>query len=147
MDGHRDAIGRLLATYGERMDAGDFDGIGALFADGALADADGAVLAHGADGVARFYRAITRLHDGSPRTRHLVLDTRLDATDADGVVTARSYYLVLQGLDDEEPRPIISGRYVDSVAPDDAGTGWRFVERRFVVDIVGDLSRHLTIDL
>ena len=152
MDGNGDGIARLLGTYAERMDAGDFEGVGALFAEGELADEDGTVLARGAEGVTRFYRSITRLHHGSPHTRHLVLDIRPDDGDGDGdgVVTVRSYYLVLQGLDGEEPRPIISGRYVDRVAPavdGDPGGAWRFVQRRFRVDLVGDLSRHLTIEL
>lgn len=152
MDG-TDGIGRLLEAYAAHMDAGDFDGIGALFAEGVLADEDGTVLARGAEGVARFYRSITRLHHGRPLTRHMVLDTRLDGPDGDGVVTARSFYLVVQGVDGQEPRPIISGRYVDRVAPvagagaDHPTGGWRFVERRFLVDLIGDLSRHLTIEL
>ncbi len=39
------------------------------------------------------------------------------------------------------PRPIISGRYVDTVVPDGEG-GWRFAVRRFHVDLIGDLSAH-----
>jgi hypothetical protein len=142
-DGER--IRGLLATYGERMDAGDFAGVGALFADGALADEHGTELARGADAVARFYGGITLLHDGSPRTKHLVLGTWLSEPDADGVVTARSSYLVLQAAEPGDLRPMITGRYVDRVGP---GTdGWTFVERRFFVDLTGDLSRHLTFSL
>ncbi|HEX7132428.1 MAG TPA: nuclear transport factor 2 family protein [Iamia sp.] len=138
-------IRELLATYGERMDAADFTGVGALFADGCLADENGTELARGAEAVARFYGSITRLHDGSPRTKHLVLGTWLSEPDADGVVTARSSYLVLQAVDPGDLRPMITGRYVDRVAPIDEG--WTFVERRFFVDLTGDLSRHLTFTL
>ncbi len=143
-DGER--IRRLLAAYGERMDAADFAGVGALFAEGALADEHGTELARGAEGVARFYRSITRLHDGSPRTKHLVLGTWLDEPDGDTVVTARSSYLVLRAVDAGDLRPMITGRYVDRVRRGDDGT-WTFVERRFLVDLTGDLTRHLTIDL
>lgn len=143
-DGER--IRQLLATYGERMDAADFDGVGALFADGFLADEHGTELARGAEAVARFYRGLTRLHDGSPRTQHLVLGTWLSDPDADGVVTARSAYLVLQAVEPGDLRPMITGRYVDRVARTDGGP-WAFVERRFHVDLTGDLSRHLTFDL
>lgn len=140
-DGER--IRGLLATYGERMDAGDFDGVGELFADGALADEHGHEIARGAAAVATFYRSITLLHEGSPRTKHLVLGTALDEPDGDGVVVARSSYLVLQGVEPGELRPLITGRYVDRFVPGP----WRFAERRFVVDLAGDLSRHLTLEL
>lgn len=143
-DGER--IRGLLATYGERMDAGDFEGVGALFADGCLADEHGTELARGAAAVARLYRSITRLHDGSPRTTHLVSGTWLSDPDDDGVVTVRSSYLVLQAVPPGELRPVITGRYLDRVTRTADGS-WTFVERRFHVDLTGDLSRHLTIDL
>jgi hypothetical protein len=146
-DGER--VRELLATYGERMDAADFDGVGALFADGALTDEHGTELARGADGVAAFYRSITRLHDGSPRTKHLVLGTWLsdpdDTPEGNRVVTARSAYLVLQAVEPGDLRPMITGRYVDRVTP--TADGWTFLERRFHVDLTGDLSRHLTFSL
>lgn len=143
-DGER--VRELLATYGERMDAADFDGVGALFAAGALTDEHGTELARGAGAVARFYRSITRLHDGSPRTKHLVLGTWLAAPDEAGVVTARSSYLVLQAVAPGDLRPMITGRYVDRVTRGADGA-WTFVERRFHVDLAGDLSQHLTFDL
>lgn len=143
-DGER--IRGLLATYGERMDAADFEGVGALFAGGTLADEHGTELARGTDAVARFYGGLTQLHDGSPRTKHLVLGTWLSEPDPEGVVTARSSYLVLQAVDPGDLRPMITGRYVDRVARTDDGS-WTFVERRFFVDLIGDLSRHLTFDL
>lgn len=139
-------IRELLALYAEHMDAGAFDAVGALFADGCLADEHGTELARGADAVAAFYRGLTRLHDGSPRTKHLVLGTWLTEPDPEGVVTARSSYLVLQAVEPGTLVPMITGRYVDRVAPAADGS-WRFVERRFHVDLTGDLTRHLTIDL
>ncbi|QYG95092.1 SnoaL-like domain-containing protein [Iamia sp. SCSIO 61187] len=141
-----EGVRALLARYGERMDAGDFDGVGALFADGCLRDEHGAELARGSEAVARFYRSITRLHDGSPRTTHLVLGTWLADPDADGVITARSSYLVLQAVDPGALVPMITGSYVDRVAPEADGA-WRFLERRFHVALTGDLNRHLTFEL
>jgi hypothetical protein len=150
-DGER--IRGLLARYGELMDAGDFAGVGTLFAAGALADEHGREIARGAEAVAAFYRSITLLHDGSPRTKHLVLGTALDDPADDGSVTARSSYLVLQGVEPGDLRPLITGRYVDRVVPvpaDERADGWptwRFAERRFLVDLTGDLSRHLTLEI
>jgi hypothetical protein len=136
-----DEIRNLLGLYCERIDQGDFDGVGSLFEHGALADETGGVLAAGAEAVAAFYRAGTLLHDGSPRTKHVVANTILEVDEAQGRGTARSSYLVLQQAGDGPLEPIITGRYHDAF--ERAGEGWRFVERRFLVDLMGDLSRHL----
>jgi hypothetical protein len=130
------AVTALLVRYCDLMDAGDWTGVGALFADGALVAPDGTELARGAEAVAAFFASMVLLHDGSPRTKHLVLGTVVEPQD-DGTVIARSSYLVLQALDGGPLQPIITGRYVDRVA-DGA-----FHERRFFVDLSGDLSRHL----
>jgi hypothetical protein len=140
-----DAIRNLLGTYGERIDRGDFDGVGELFAAGALADQHGHVLARGAEAVAAFYRAGTRLHDGSPRTTHQVTGTVIDLDDDGRGARARSAYVVLQQTADLPLQPIITGRYDDRFSCAD-GT-WRFEERRFAVDLVGDLSHHLAFEL
>jgi hypothetical protein len=140
------AVRNLLGAYCERMDLGDWAGIGELFADAALADEHGHEIARGADAVSAFYRAGTQLHDGSPRTKHLVLNTILDVDDTAGTASARSSYVVLQATEGTELRPIITGRYRDAFAADADG-GWRFTERRFLVDLVGDLSHHLTFDI
>jgi len=140
-----DQIRNLLGLYCERIDLGDFAGVGELFADGALADETGRELARGADAVAAFYVAGTRLHDGSPRTKHLVTNVVLEVDDDHGTGTARSSYLVLQQVGVEPLQPIITGRYHDRFERHDGR--WRFAERRFVVDLVGDLSRHLAYDI
>lgn len=146
-----DRIRNLLGEYAARLDAGDFEGVGALFARGSLAAGDdGPAFASGAAEVAAFYRASTQLHDGSPRTKHLISGTVLSDPDARGHVVARSSYVVLQAVDGLALQPIIAGRYVDTFASEEAADGgddpeasWHFVERRFHVDLVGDLSRHL----
>jgi hypothetical protein len=141
-----DQVRNLLGRYCERLDAGDLVGVGALFAEGRLTAEDGTVLATGAAEVASFYRRGTRLHEGSPRTKHLVVDTVLEpSTDGDTIV-ARSSYVVLQAIDGQLPlQPIIAGRYVDAF--DREGDGWTWRERRFAVDLLGDLSRHLSYPL
>lgn len=140
MLGAGDHVRNLLGRYCELIDAGDFTGVGQLFAKGRLADEHGTELAVGADAVAAFYASIVRLHDGRPRTKHVVADTVLEP-HGDGSITARSSYLVLQALDGVPLRPIITGRYVDRFEEDD--DGWYFAERRFTVDLARDLSRHL----
>lgn len=143
-----DEVRNLLGRYCERMDAADWAGIGALFEYGALTDEHGTLLAEGAPAVAAFYEAGTRLHDGSPRTKHLVLDTVLEDVATDGSLTARSSYVVLQALEGFALQPIITGRYLDRFWRGPSGAGpWRFAERRFLVDLLGDLSHHLRYEL
>lgn len=140
-----DEIRNLLGTYCERMDGADFDGIGALFAHGTLADEHGHPIAAGATAVAEFYRKGTQLHDGSPRTKHLVSNSVLAVDEPSGTAVVRSSYLVLQQTGDRPLQPIITGRYQDAF--ERAEDGWRFTERRFFVDLLGDLSQHLRYEL
>jgi hypothetical protein len=141
-----DHVRNLLGRYCERLDAGDFDGVGSLFAAGRLATDEGVVLATGADEIAEFYRRGTRLHDGAPGTKHLVIDTVLEPSSDESSIVARSSYVVLQALDGELAlQPIIAGRYVDVF--DRSDDGWTWVERRFAVDLIGDLSHHLAYRL
>lgn len=149
MLGDADRIRNLLGRYAQAIDAGDLDAVGALFARGALAGPDGTVFARGADEVAATYRSTTRLHDGSPRTHHLVVGSVFEDPAPDGSVAVRSSYLVLQAVDGLPLQPIISGRYHDRFARDGEESGptsdggWHFVERRFTVELVGDLTNHL----
>jgi hypothetical protein len=143
-----DRIRNLLGAYCERIDAGDFAGVGALFAGGSLADESGNELARGATAVEAFFRRTVLLHDGSPRTKHLVLDTVFEEPGpegrdaAAGGLAVRSSYVVLQATGDGSIRPIVAGRYADRFDRTDGGE-WRFAERRFTLDLAGDLSGHL----
>jgi hypothetical protein len=139
------AIANLLGAYCERIDLGDFDGVGVLFADGVLADEHGTELARGAEAVAAFYRAGTQLHEGSPRTKHLVVNSILEVEEDAGRATCRSSYVVLQAAPGQPLQPIIAGRYHDTFR--DGPEGWVFAERRFLVDLAGDLAHHLRFDL
>jgi len=142
-----DQIRNLLGTYCELMDAAAWTEVGELFADAELVGPDGAVVARGAAAVQALYERGTRLHDGSPRTRHVTANPIIDVHGAHA--TARSSYVVFQGLPGAAIHPIITGRYRDEFVRDDAGRhgGWRFARRQFFVDHAGDLSSHLTYDL
>ena len=136
-----EAIRNLLGRYCELIDAGDVDGLGELFADAVLADEHGTEVANGAEGVRRLYGQNQR-HDGSPRTRHLTTNTIIEVDEVRGTATARSAYVVLQATDALPLQPIIAGRYADTFRRHPDGH-WAFAERRFAVDLVGDLSQHL----
>lgn len=142
-----DQIRNLLGRYTESIDAADFAGVGALFAHGRLAlvrDDPGSDIV-GADAVAAFYGATVRVHDdGTPRTHHLTTNTIIEF-DTDDTATARSAYTVFMATDDYALQPMICGRYHDHFHVVDGA--WWFASRHMTVSLVGDLSRHLTIDL
>ena len=137
-----DHVRGLLGRYCQLIDAGDFAGVGALMADAVLCTEDGTAIASGADEVEKLYAGLVTLHDdGTPGTQHVVANTVLD-DGADGTVTARSAYVVLQALPDLPLQPIVTGTYHDSFDQDEDGR-WRFRERRFGIGRAGVLDHHL----
>ena len=56
-----------------------------------------------------------------------------------------SYFTVFQGMDDFPIQVIVTGQYFDSFLLHD--DGWWFSSRRMVLKQIGDVSRHLLIDL
>jgi 3-phenylpropionate/cinnamic acid dioxygenase small subunit len=130
----------LLFRYAELVDAGDFDGVSALF--------DGAeVFMGGPDRpavpgtmVGQVMKKFVVLHDGSPHTKHVVTNTIVEAESADRAST-RSYFTVTQCVPGRFPLQMVaSGRYHDRFEKTDR---WRFVRRTMLVDHHGDTSHHL----
>ncbi len=139
----RDSIATLLYTYAERLDAGDFAGVAALFARstyGAAMPADGPRRQGSAEVLAALERLVQR-HDGIPRTKHVITNAIIDVDEAAGTATSRSYFTVFQATPALPLQPIIAGRYHDRFARAD-GT-WHFADRRIFMDLVGDLREHL----
>lgn len=135
----RDQITELLYRYAELIDAGDFDGVGALLGRGNFMSVAGPAA------IAELFAATTRRfpeHGNRPRTRHLVLNPIVDI-DADSA-RARSTFVVVQQTDTVALQPIVVGRYADTFARDEHG--WYFTERTVDVEMIGDISDHLLID-
>jgi 3-phenylpropionate/cinnamic acid dioxygenase small subunit len=133
------AVTELLYRYAELIDAGDFDGLGALLGRGNFMGISGA------DRIAKLFATTTRRfpeHGNTPRTRHLVLNPIVDV-DGDAA-TARSTFCVVQQTDAVALQPIVVGRYADTFARD--GEGWHFTERTVDIQMLGDVSDHLLID-
>jgi hypothetical protein len=140
------AVEALILRYAERIDRGDFAGVGELFAEGAIAAADGTLLARGQAEVQALYERTTRRYeDGTPRTKHVTTNLQIELDEERGEAAARSYFTVLQGLPGFPLQPIVAGRYEDRFAR--RADRWSFRERRMLVDLVGDVSRHLLIPL
>ena len=134
-----EAITALIMTYAERVDAGDLDGVAALFAHATWRSPARPEPLHGTAAVRRLYDAII-LYDGSPCTRHVVTNLVVELRGADRA-QARSYFTVFQARPDFPLQPIIAGRYHDAFACVDGA--WRFADRLILSDLIGDLSRHL----
>ena len=134
-----EAIRTLHGLYTEAMDAAAWSAVGELFARGRLTGPDGATVAEGAAGVQGLYSSMVRLHDGSPRTRHVTANAVIEV-DGD-TATSRSAFVVHQQLEGLPLQAICAGRYLDRFACTDGA--WHFVERQFFLDQVGDLSGHL----
>ena len=140
------AITTLMFRYTECIDAADFAGIGELFAHGEITNrgVDGAIV--GAEAVQQLYSRTNRVHpNGTTMTRHLCTNVIVDAAESAGVARARSPFLVLRASPALSLQPSVAGRYFDTFAR--AHGAWRFAQREMVVEQVGDVREHLSIDL
>jgi hypothetical protein len=80
-----------------------------------------------------------------PATKHLTTNVIVVVDDDLRAATAKSYFTVIQGRPDFALQPVIAGRYHDKFECIDGR--WRFRERLEFIDLVGDLSRHLMMDV
>ncbi len=131
----------LLARYMELVDAAEKEQVAELFRHATVRGRAG-----GQETVMVGYdeflpsKAGERVYeDGTLKTKHLLTNTILEI---DGELAhARSYYTVLQATDELPLQPIICGRYHDTLEKVEGA--WRFKERIFYADLVGNLSQHL----
>lgn len=138
------AITALVHEYAYRIDAGDLDGLAALFEHAELGASVSPFRRRGAAEARKNYRDVIIYDDGTPRTMHCITNLTV-VVDDDGVhASARSYFTVLQAVAGTALQPIIAGKYADRFECVD-GT-WRFTERIIHPDLVGDLSRHLSVN-
>ena len=147
MSESRDAISKLILTYAERVDLGDFEGVGVLFEHSTYRSAvgDDVVTYTGSGEVqATMEHMVRRYDDGTPRTKHVTTNLIIDVDDGAGTATAKSYFTVLQQLDDLPLQVIIAGRYHDRF--ERVNGEWQFADRLIFSDLIGDLSHHLTVD-
>jgi len=135
-------VGNLIARYAELIDAGDFDGLGELLGRASVGAVDSPGLLTGRDALARLFTSTTRRYpDGTPGTKHVTTNLILDVDDEAGQAAARSYWTVLQAVPGLPLQPILAGRYHDRFTR--SASTWRFAERRYLIDLVGDVSRHM----
>jgi len=136
------AIQNLIYRYCDRIDRGDFAGLGQLFAEADVhLPTSGQVFRRDPAGLTAMYSAWTRLYpDGTPRTRHVTTNLIIEADSPDQAHT-QCYILVFQDAPGCALQPIVGGRYLDRFIK--AEGGWRFAERRMDIDMFANVSAHL----
>jgi hypothetical protein len=131
-------ITALLHEYAFRLDAGDLDGVSALFEHAELRSTRHDRVLRGTAGARTLFEPVVLHGDGTPQTMHQI--TNVTVTVDGSEARARCYFTVLQvtrlGL-----HPILVGEYRDRLELVDGR--WRFTERVFDPRLFGDLSEHM----
>jgi 3-phenylpropionate/cinnamic acid dioxygenase small subunit len=134
------AIEKLIYTYAELVDGGDFAAVGRLFTDARFTGARGSVT--GQDAIERMLSEQVILYeDGTPRTKHVTTNVVIEIDEEASTAVSRSYFTAMQAVPGIALQTIVSGRYHDRFERREGQ--WRFAERQVHTDLVGDVSRHL----
>lgn len=131
-------ITALIHEYAFRLDAGDLDGVAALFEHAEIGSTRHTRRLRGTAAARTSYDGVIIYDDGTPQTQHQITNVtvRVDGTSA----TARSSFMVLQ-MTGQGLHPILAGDYLDRFEQVDGA--WRFTERVIDPRLFGDLSRHM----
>ena len=134
-------IRALVVAYAERLDAGDLDGVAALFERGEFRSTRGGPPRVGVAGVRAMYDPVVLYDDGTPRTKHVLGNIEVSCDPGQGSARAACTFVVMQAEPDGPLRAVLAGRYVDRFTREDGR--WWFTERVVQPDLVGDLSLHM----
>jgi ketosteroid isomerase-like protein len=142
-----ESIAKLIYTYAERIDAGDFAGVAELLQHATLTFEGYGDAVTGRDAIESLYtRSTRRYEDGTPRTKHVMTNMMVDAADDGRRASSRSYFTVLQAVPGELAlQPVIAGRYRHTYERVDGR--WRVVTMHITIDLVGELGHHMLFDL
>jgi len=138
MTSDSDAITALIHEYAFRLDAGDLDGVAALFERAELRSTRNDLVRKGATEARRTFDPVILYDDGTPKTIHQL--TNVTVTVDGDTATARSYFTVLQ-VTSQGLHPTLAGAYHDRFARIDGV--WSFTERVFDPKLFGDMSGHM----
>jgi hypothetical protein len=137
-----EAIRGLIHEYAFRIDAGDLDGLAALFEHAELGSSMRPERRRGTAEARRNYNGVIIYENGTPCTMHCITNVTITVDEGEQTASARSYFTVIQKLPDFALQPIIAGQYRDTFAVIDGA--WWFTERIIHPDLIGDLSKHMT---
>jgi len=141
MSDANESIRALIHEYAFRLDAGDLDGLAALFTHAELGSSIRPERMVGAEQARRNYRGVIIYENGTPCTMHCITNVTITVDDDARTAVARSYFTVIQKVPDFALQPIIAGQYRDKFAVIDGE--WCFTERIIHPDLIGDLSKHM----
>jgi hypothetical protein len=85
------------------------------------------------------------MDDGTPATKHVTTNLIVDEHPDGASASARSVFTVLQATPALPLQVILAGTYTDEFVRDERG--WRFADRLVRMQLVGDLSEHLVVEL
>jgi ketosteroid isomerase-like protein len=144
-----EAITKLIYTYAERIDAGDFAGVAEVFAHATLTFEGFGDTVSGRDAIEALYgRTTRRYEDGTPKTKHVMTNVMVDVADDGGSASSRSYFTVLQAVPGELAlQPVIAGRYRHTYTNTNTEGRWEVATMHITIDLVGDLGHHMLFDL
>ena len=139
-------ISNLIYTYAERIDLGDFAGLGKLFEHAVIttdpAQGEGV---RGSEAATKLYVDWTRTYadrgSRTPRTKHVTTNLQVYVDPGGRTAKTRCYFTVMMQTGTLPLQPIISGRYHDEFEKVDGR--WWFTRRHIITDLVGNLSEHL----
>jgi hypothetical protein len=133
-----DEITALVNEYAYRLDAGDLDGVAALFEHAELGSTRHDRRYRGAREARTIYDDVIIHDDGTPKTLHQITNVTVQV---DGErATSRCCFTVLQ-ITRQGLHPILAGEYHDRF--ERVGDAWCFTERVFDPRLFGDLSSHM----
>ena len=137
-------IMNLVYAYPERLDSGDFAGVGELFAD-AVFETEGGTPLVGSKAVLESFVRWTRRYpdDGTPKTRHCIHNPIIEIDEANGSAVVRYYVTVFQRTPDFPLQPVWANRYEDRFVRKDGR--WRYAHRRGFQHMPGNVSAHLLL--
>jgi ketosteroid isomerase-like protein len=142
-----EAITKLIYTYAERIDSGDFAGVGELLQHATLTFEGFGDAVAGREAIEGLYARTTRRYeDGTPRTKHIMTNVMVDVPDEGTTASSRSYFTVFQAVPGVLTlQPVIAGRYRHTYERVEGR--WQVVTMHIAIDLTGDLGQHLLFDL
>jgi ketosteroid isomerase-like protein len=131
-------ITALIHEYAAKLDAGDLDGVAAMFEHAELGSTRHERRLRGGAEARTNYDGVIFYDDGTPKTLHQITNVSVQVLGT--AATARSCFTVLQ-VTGQGLHPILAGEYHDRFELADGA--WRFAERIFDPRLFGDLSHHM----
>jgi hypothetical protein len=143
-------IANLIYVYAERIDLGDFAGLGKLFERALITtDPKQGEGVRGTEAATKMYADWTRTYPDrgshTPRTKHVTTNLQIYVDPNGRTAKTRCYFTVMMQTEKLPLQPTIAGRYHDEFEKVDGR--WGFTRRHIITDLVGDLSQHLLLAL